>query len=283
MKVFYGPAISMWRAYIDKILERATKEPIEIADINDADILVEELGDGMKYIYAKPWKYSILFSTEPFHHEPRPYTALFCGNNEMTSNSKEKCVLFPFYWFETKLNKELEVLKPWQGPVPKKFACAFVSNPLNDLRTRVVITLAHLGYLDNYGIIGNNTGGRYAGDPTEKMKEYKFNICFENASHEAYISEKLPNTLKAGIVPVYWGCPNIYKYFNKNRFINVQDDKDSTICEMISLMVVISKEEERWRNIVNQPIFPEEGVALSLESMGDDLANILDGRPAGTR
>ena len=273
----------MWRAYIDKILERATKEPIEIADINDADILVEELGDGMKYIYAKPWKYSILFSTEPFHHEPRPYTALFCGNNEMTSNSKEKCVLFPFYWFETKLNKELEVLKPWQGPVPQKFACAFVSNPLNDLRTRVVITLAHLGYLDNYGLIGNNTGGRYAGNPEDKMKEYKFNICFENASHEAYVSEKLPNTLKAGIVPVYWGCPNIYKYFNKNRFINVQDDKDSTICEMISLMVIIAKEEERWRNIVNQPIFPEEGVALSLESMGDDLGRILDGGPAGTR
>jgi hypothetical protein len=282
MKVFYGPAISMWRTYIDKILERATKEPIEIADINDADILVEELGDGMKYIYAKPWKYSILFSTEPFHHEPRPYTALFCGNNEMTSNSKEKCVLFPFYWFETKLNKELEVLKPWQGPVPQKFACSFVSNPLNDLRTRVVIALAQLGYLDNYGIIGNNTGGRYQGNPIEKMKEYKFNICFENASHEAYISEKLPNTLRAGIIPVYWGCPNIYKYFNKNRFINVQDDKDSTICEMISLMVVIS-EEERWKNIVSQPIFPEEGVALSLESMGDDLARILDGRPAGTR
>jgi hypothetical protein len=81
---------------------------------------------------------------------------------------------------------------------------------------------------------------------------------------------------------VYWGCPNIYKYFNKNRFINVQDDKDSTICQMISLMVVIS-EEERWKNIVSQPIFPEEGVALSLESMGDDLARILDGRPAGTR
>ena len=273
----------MWHTYIDKILERATKEPIEIADINDADILVEELGDGMKYIYAKQWKYSILFSTEPFHHEPRPYTALFCGNNEMTSTSKEKCVLFPFYWFETKLNKELEVLKPWQGPVPQKFACAFVSNPLNDLRTRLVITLAQMGYLDSYGLIGNNTGGRYQGNPTEKMKEYKFNICFENASHEAYVSEKLPNTLRAGIVPVYWGCPNIYKYFNKNRFINLQDDKDSTICEMISLMFIISKEEERWRNIVNQPIFPEEGVALSLESMGDDLARILDGRPAGTR
>ena len=283
LKVFYGPAICGWKDYISRILEIALQAPIEETTIEEANVLVEELGDQMRYIYYKQWLYSFLFSTEPFHHEPKPYTAIFCGNNEMTPTTKDKCVLFPFYWFETKLNKELEALKPWSGPIPQKFACAFVSNPLNEFRTKVILCLSQMGYLDSYGLIGNNTGGRYDGDPTLKMKEYKFNICFENAGHEAYISEKLPNTLRAGIIPIYWGCPNIDKYFNINRFIWIKDETDDTICQMLSLILLISMNPEKWFNICNQPLFPEGGSKLSLESMGSSLKCIIDGRPTSPR
>ena len=130
-----------------------------------------------------------------------------------------------------------------------------------------------MGYLDSYGLIGNNTGGRYDGDPVDKMKEYKFNICFENAAHEAYVSEKLPNTLRAGIVPVYWGCPNIDKYFNTERFIWVQDTSDMAICRMLYRMLKMTDEE--WLSIVNKPIFPEGGSPLSLEKMGEEVYNYL--------
>jgi len=275
LKVFYGPAIRNWQEYVARILEIGLGQPTEPTENVDAEVLVEELGDQMRYIYIKPWRYTFLFSTEPFHHEHRPYTAIFCGNNAMTRDTAAKCVLFPFYWFETKLNRQLEDLKPCTEP-PKKFACAFVSNHLNDFRTKVITVLSHLGYIDSYGLVGNNTGGRYQGDPTEKMREYKFNICFENAAHEAYISEKLPNTLKAGIVPIYWGCPNIDKYFNKDRFIWVKETSDNAICQMIIAMLTIST-EDKWHQITNKPIFPEGGSPLSLESMGSDLKRIIDG------
>ena len=276
LKVFYGPAIRHWQEYVTRILEIGLGQPTEPTENEDAEVLVEELGDQMRYIYLKPWRYTFLFSTEPFHHEPKPYTAIFCGNNAMTRYTAAKCVLFPFYWFETKLNRELEVLRPAEIP-PKKFACAFVSNHLNDFRTRVITVLSQLGYIDSYGLVGNNTGGRYQGDPIEKMREYKFNLCFENAAHEAYISEKLPNALKAGIVPIYWGCPNIDKYFNKDRFVWVKETGDNAICHMIMAMLTISADEDKWSQIVNKAIFPEGGSPLSLESMGSDLKRIIDG------
>ena len=282
LKVFYGPATRQWQEYIHRILEIGIGARLEPTEYIDAEVLVEELGDQMHYINIKKWRYSFLFSTEPFHHEPKPYTAIFCGNNEMTSAAKAKCVLFPFYWFETKLNRQLQDLKP-VSHIPPKFACAFVSNPLNDFRTRAITILSQLGYLDSYGLIGNNTGGRYNGDPIEKMREYKFNICFENAEHEAYISEKLPNALKAGCIPIYWGCPNIDKYFNKDRFIWVKETSEEAICQMISIMILIAADENRWLDIASKPIFPEDGSPLSLESMGLELKTILDGRSDTTR
>jgi hypothetical protein len=154
---------------------------------------------------------------------------------------------------------------------------------MNEFRTRAITILSQLGYLDSYGLIGNNTGGRYSGDPIEKMREYKFNICFENAAHEAYISEKLPNALKAGCVPVYWGCPNIDKYFNKDRFIWVKQTSEETICQMIALMFLIAADETKWLDISSKPIFPEGGSPLSLESIGSELGAILDGRSDSTR
>jgi len=282
LKVFYGPATRQWQDYIHRILEIGMGLKLEPTEFEDAEVLVEELGDQMHYIYIKEWRYSFLFSTEPFHHEHRPYTAIFCGNNEMTSETKAKCVLFPFYWFENKLNRQLEDLKPFSH-FPPKFACAFVSNHLNDFRTRTITILSQLGYLDSYGLVGNNTGGRYSGDTIQKMSEYKFNICFENAEHTAYISEKLPNALKAGCVPVYWGCPNIDKYFNKDRFIWIKENSDAAICQMLAAMVLISEDENKWRTIIEQPIFPIGGSPLSLESMGAELGAILDGRSDSTR
>jgi hypothetical protein len=275
LKIFYGPAVRQWQDYVRRILEIGLSCQLEPTEHDDAEVLVEELGDQMRYINIKKWRYSFLFSTEPFHHEHKPYTAIFCGNNEMTAAAGAKCVLFPFYWFETKLNRQLEDLKPIAHP-PPKFACAFVSNHLNDFRTRTITILSQLGYLDSYGLVGNNTGGRYSGDVIKKMSEYKFNICFENAAHTAYISEKLPNALKAGCVPVYWGCPNIDKYFNKGRFIWVKEDRDDAICQMISVMVCISQNQEKWLEITSKPIFPEGGSPLSLESMGMNLREIID-------
>jgi hypothetical protein len=42
------------------------------------------------------------------------------------------------------------------------------------------------------------------------FKDYKFVLCFENNNITDYVTEKLPNVLQSGAVPVYMGAPNVH-------------------------------------------------------------------------
>mmetsp|Transcript_24883 Transcript_24883/g.34738 ORF Transcript_24883/g.34738 Transcript_24883/m.34738 type:complete len:251 (+) Transcript_24883:3-755(+) len=51
------------------------------------------------------------------------------------------------------------------------------------------------------------------------FQRYKFAITFENRQLKGYLTEKIMNALLAGIVPIYFGAPDIRKYINGKRFI----------------------------------------------------------------
>lgn len=53
------------------------------------------------------------------------------------------------------------------------------------------------------------------------LEDYKFNLCFENASNiSTYITEKIFDCFNSGCVPVYLGSEDINKYIPKNTFID---------------------------------------------------------------
>ncbi|XP_010887894.2 alpha-(1,3)-fucosyltransferase 10 isoform X1 [Esox lucius] len=49
------------------------------------------------------------------------------------------------------------------------------------------------------------------------LAQYKFILAFENAVCDDYITEKLWRPLKLGVVPVYYGAPNIWNWLPSNR------------------------------------------------------------------
>lgn len=53
---------------------------------------------------------------------------------------------------------------------------------------------------------------------------YKFALTFENCDNATgYISEKILDAFLAGIVPVYWGAPNVYDHIPRECFIDMTD------------------------------------------------------------
>ena len=55
-------------------------------------------------------------------------------------------------------------------------------------------------------------------------RNYKFALTFENCNNATgYISEKVLDAFMAGIVPVYWGAPNIYDHIPRECFIDATD------------------------------------------------------------
>jgi hypothetical protein len=60
-----------------------------------------------------------------------------------------------------------------------------------------------------------------ASDKIQTLANYKFSICYENTSDkEGYITEKIFDCFKAGVIPVYLGAPNIEKIVPTNCFID---------------------------------------------------------------
>ena len=53
-----------------------------------------------------------------------------------------------------------------------------------------------------------------------------FSVAIENASYETYFTEKIQDCFATGTIPVYYGSPDIGKFFNSDGIIFLTDDFD---------------------------------------------------------
>lgn len=103
-----------------------------------------------------------------------------------------------------------------------------------------------------------NSGGRYlnnVGGPVynklEFEEKHKFTIAFENSSNQGYITERLPASLAARTIPIYWGDPQIGNEFNEKRFINCHSYKN--LDEVVERVKEIDNNDDLYLSIINQP------------------------------
>jgi alpha(1,3/1,4) fucosyltransferase len=60
----------------------------------------------------------------------------------------------------------------------------------------------------------------------EVMRQYKFSICYENASYPGWLTEKMLDAMFAGSVPIYLGDPEVTKFVPKEAFIDKREFPD---------------------------------------------------------
>lgn len=78
--------------------------------------------------------------------------------------------------------------------------------------------------LDWYG-----KGNIYIKDKTDGLYPYKYSIAIENSIHQDYWTEKIADCFLSYTMPIYFGCPNITDYFDKDAMIllnNIDDFMD---------------------------------------------------------
>jgi hypothetical protein len=56
-------------------------------------------------------------------------------------------------------------------------------------------------------------------DKIEGLKEYRYHFAIENCKKDYWFTEKLIDCLMTGTIPIYWGCPSIFKFFNSEGVI----------------------------------------------------------------
>jgi hypothetical protein len=55
---------------------------------------------------------------------------------------------------------------------------------------------------------------------------YQFSIAVENAKHNNWFADKIVDCFVAKTLPIYWGCPNLNRFFNMDGVVCFNDCKD---------------------------------------------------------
>ena len=69
-------------------------------------------------------------------------------------------------------------------------------------------------YISQYGGVENFCNNKILNDSKNPLFESQFHICIENDKQNNYFTEKLIDCFITKTIPIYWGCPNIDKFFN---------------------------------------------------------------------
>lgn len=138
--------------------------------------------------------------------------------------------------------------------------CSFVvRNPNCQKRNEFFHKLSEYKKVDAGGPLFNNIGYVLEyGDQAMKsklewLKNYKFNMCFENSSYPGYVTEKLYEAYIGGTIPIYWGSATVEVDFNPKAFLNWFDYKDDDA--FIRAIIELDQNDDKYREMYMQPLF----------------------------
>ena len=147
---------------------------------------------------------------------------------------------------------------------PREF-CSFVISNGNQRRAGKRIEffrrLSRYKQVDSAGKALNNMGRPLPEGPLAKhlfLKNYKFNLCFENKSLPGYTTEKVVDAMRARCIPIYWGDPLVGRDFNPRSILSLNDYPDEeTFLEKI---VAIDNDPEMYRAMLAEPYFNDNRI-----------------------
>ena len=290
LHVFFN---NFWTGFIEKtdsmdstffitLLEKVFESPIHISSSpDDATVLVESIFGEHSYLYHKKWSSTFLFTGETHYCNHTHMSEFDCvlGFEEPRDNRYVQCPLYLLYLQSNPLILEQirdsgsSVTPAPPTPPPPSHATAVITNSVHGHeRMRFTQRLEEKMSVFYGGRYKNNIGGPIAGhfnSPAiiDFYKRGKFAITMENSNGPYYITEKLVNGLRAGVIPVYWGTDRVSEFFNPRRFFQLKSGAtDEDISELIEKMCNLTDEE--YLSIIREPIM--------LRSMEDVITEVSE-------
>lgn len=251
-----------------KLLEKVYERPIHIARTpREANVLIESIFGKESHVYYKKWAATILFTGESNYYDFPHVDKFDCVLGfEETGGKFVKCPLYILFLISNL--KIMRQLTGGTGVSPSGDAATNTIIPPN--KASVVISNVHgierLSFLENLekkmpvnygGKYKNNIGNIVSGhcnspEMTDFYRRGKFAITMENGSQPYYITEKIVNGFRSGVIPVYWGSANISQYFNPRRFLQLKSASQDDMDELINTMVSMTNQE--YIDMISEPI-----------------------------
>jgi hypothetical protein len=140
----------------------------------------------------------------------------------------------------------------------RKFCAVMVSNAgsRTSYRNQFIARLDARQRVDSGGTYRNTIGGPIprGGRPKHAfIRQYKFNLCYENKALDGYTTEKLVEAMWARCIPIYWGNPRVGEEFNLDSMLCRHAYPDDAT--FIDRILEVDRDEARYRALLAQPFF----------------------------
>jgi hypothetical protein len=97
----------------------------------------------------------------------------------------------------------------------------------------------------------------------------------ENSVGETYVTEKITHGMLSGIIPVYWGCPNVSEIFNEERFVWLKTDNRDDMAATCQKLVDIKNSNDLYLDIVNKPVLKDNKIQRTIEVIAEDIKKLI--------
>jgi alpha(1,3/1,4) fucosyltransferase len=165
---------------------------------------------------------------------------------------------YPVYGEAAEIVKQND--DPLQILAAKKKFCSFIVSGYNPRKNRNRVEffqrLSKYKQVDSGGRKFNNIGAPVPVEARGKvnfLRQYKFNIAFENRSLPGYTTEKIFEPMVARCLPIYWGNPEIAAEFNPKSFLNYFDFPSEEA--LIEKIIELDQDDAKYLEYVRQPYF----------------------------
>jgi len=109
----------------------------------------------------------------------------------------------------------------------------------------------------------------------DALPNYKFSLCYENIRGEqGYVSEKIFDCFRAGVVPIYWGSDNVTDYVDAAAFIDRRQFKsDKALAEF--LLSITESEYAKYQAAIDNYFLSDKFRAVLSSSFAENIIRQL--------
>ena len=271
ISVFFN---NFWPGFVEKtdimdctffvqLLRKTYNAPIHVSNSPDnATILVESIFGNHSYLKYKKWNATILFTGESDYSNTNNVSEYDCVLGfEDTHNNFVKCPLCVIFLLTNpSILKEIENAdKPIPNEIPPNHASIILSNGTHGkTRLQFFNTIRQEMPVFSGGKYENNVtfvipGSYNSSEMVNFYRRGKFAITMENNDKPYYVTEKIVNGLRSGVIPVYWGTSRVSEFFNPRRFIHLKSEPTKAdMTDLIKRMKNMTDQE--YLDIVSEPV-----------------------------
>lgn len=174
------------------------------------------------------------------------------------------------------LQKFYTTIKPSNFiPFENKKFCLIATTLNNDIKNNIYKMLSSINkcdFIKDFNDIIGNKSCYHDIELLNLFNNYRFVFVSENSIEDGYITEKIFNCYFARTIPIYSGSKKIDYFFNKNSFINIENNSNF---EDIKLLIKnLNYDSYINSNIINDT-FDNENYKEVLNNFINNLSSII--------